>query len=45
MSERTVVIAAAVRTPMGRLGGQLSPVRVDDLAAAAISGRRSAFPR
>ena len=30
------VIVAAVRTPMGRYGGQLSSVRPDDLAAVAV---------
>ncbi|HLQ61722.1 MAG TPA: thiolase family protein [Candidatus Acidoferrales bacterium] len=30
------VIVAAVRTPMGRYGGQLKDVRPDDLAAAAV---------
>ncbi len=33
---RTPVIAAAVRTPMGRARGQLAPVRPDDLAAHVI---------
>jgi 3-oxoadipyl-CoA thiolase len=36
--DRTPVIAAAVRTPMGRHGGALSAIRPDDLAAAAIVG-------
>src|SRR5436853_1172493 len=31
------VIISAVRTPIGRLGGALSGVRPDDLAAAAVS--------
>jgi 3-oxoadipyl-CoA thiolase len=30
------VVVAAVRTPMGRYGGQLSSVRPDDLAAIAV---------
>ncbi len=33
---RTPVIAAAVRTPMGRARGQLAPVRPDDLAAHVV---------
>ena len=31
------VIVAAVRSPVGRLGGALAPVRPDDLAAAVIT--------
>ncbi len=31
------VVVAALRTPMGRYGGALAPVRPDDLAARAIS--------
>jgi len=30
------IVVAAVRTPMGRYGGQLSSVRPDDLAAVAV---------
>ena len=30
------VIVSAVRTPVGRLGGQLAPVRADDLAAHVL---------
>ncbi len=33
---RDAVIVSAVRTPMGRYGGQLKDVRPDDLAAIAI---------
>ncbi|MCR9161715.1 MAG: thiolase family protein [Nannocystaceae bacterium] len=33
---RTPVIAAAVRTPMGRARGQLAPLRPDDLAAHVV---------
>ena len=33
---RTVFICDAVRTPIGRYGGALSPVRTDDLAAIPI---------
>ena len=36
-----VVIVAAVRTPIGRLGGALAGVRPDDLAAHAIAGALS----
>jgi acetyl-CoA C-acetyltransferase len=37
MSElREVVIVSAVRTPMGRYGGQLKEVRPDDLAAVVL---------
>jgi len=40
------VITAAVRTPVGRVGGALAEVRPDDLAAAALRGLldRSAIP-
>ena len=39
MSERTTaVIVDAVRTPIGRHGGGLAPVRPDDLAAYVIGG-------
>ncbi len=40
------VITAAVRTPVGRVGGALAEVRPDDLAAVAIRGLldRSAIP-
>lgn len=34
---REAWIVGAVRTPIGRHGGQLSPVRPDDLAATALS--------
>ena len=40
-------IVDAVRTPMGRHGGQLAPVRPDDLAAhvlASVIGRSAASP-
>ncbi|HEX2071460.1 MAG TPA: thiolase family protein [Thermoleophilaceae bacterium] len=36
LEPRDAVIVAAVRTPMGRYGGQLSSVRPDDLAAIAV---------
>jgi acetyl-CoA acyltransferase len=36
--------AAAVRTPMGRAGGQLAAVRPDDLASAAISALLARTP-
>jgi 3-oxoadipyl-CoA thiolase len=35
---REIYIVDAVRTPMGKLGGQLAYVRPDDLAAHAIGG-------
>jgi 3-oxoadipyl-CoA thiolase len=35
-TDREPVIVAAVRTPVGRIGGVLAPVRPDDLAALAI---------
>ncbi|MBI4676327.1 MAG: thiolase family protein [Elusimicrobia bacterium] len=38
MANREAVVAAAVRSPVGRLGGALSPVRPDDLAAQVIAG-------
>ena len=37
MIGRQVVVCSAVRTPMGRHGGQLAGVRVDELAALVIS--------
>ena len=37
-SLREVVIVSAVRTPIGNLGGALSKVRPDDLAALVIKG-------
>ena len=37
LNDRTPVILSAVRTPVGRLGGALSAVRPDDLAALAIT--------
>ena len=37
MGSREAVVVAAVRTPVGRLGGGLSAVRPDDLAAHAIA--------
>ncbi len=36
LESRDAVVVAAVRTPMGRYGGQLSTVRPDDLAALAV---------
>ncbi|HET9451017.1 MAG TPA: 3-oxoadipyl-CoA thiolase, partial [Aggregicoccus sp.] len=43
-SLQDVVIVSAVRTPIGRLGGALAPVRPDDLAALVIAeaARRAA---
>ena len=37
MASREAVVVAAVRTPVGRLGGGLASVRADDLAAHAVS--------
>jgi len=37
MSSRQAVVVAAVRSPVGRLGGALAGVRPDDLAAAVIA--------
>jgi len=37
MASREAVVVAAVRTPVGRLGGGLASVRPDDLAAHVIS--------
>jgi 3-oxoadipyl-CoA thiolase len=37
MGSREAVVVAAARTPVGRLGGGLSAVRPDDLAAHAIA--------
>jgi 3-oxoadipyl-CoA thiolase len=37
MGSREAVVVAAVRTPVGRLGGGLSAVRPDDLAGHAIA--------
>lgn len=36
MAQRQAAIVAAVRTPVGRYGGGLAPVRPDDLAALVI---------
>ena len=48
MSElRDAVVVSAVRTPMGRYGGQLKDVRPDDLAATALkeaAGRAALDP-
>ena len=44
MGSREVVVVAAVRTPIGRLGGALASVRPDDLAAAAISALLTRAP-
>ncbi|PCI31604.1 MAG: acetyl-CoA C-acyltransferase [Elusimicrobia bacterium] len=44
MTTRIPVIVEAVRTPMGRHGGQLGPVRPDDMAAIAIRGLLERVP-
>ena len=41
---RTPVIAAAVRTPMGRARGQLAPIRPDDLAAHVVRHLSEHYP-
>ncbi len=42
--DRTPVIVAAVRTPMGRFRGALAPVRPDDLAAHVIKALKDRHP-
>jgi 3-oxoadipyl-CoA thiolase len=42
---RTVVVVEAVRTPVGKLGGALSSVRPDDLAALAIKALLARVPQ
>jgi 3-oxoadipyl-CoA thiolase len=44
MAAGTAFFAAAVRTPMGRAGGQLASVRPDDLAAEAVRALLSRVP-
>src|SRR5579872_5307186 len=44
MASREVVVVAAVRSPVGRLGGALAVVRPDDLAAAALSALLARVP-
>jgi len=44
MSARRAAIVAAVRSPMGRHGGVLAPVRPDDLAARTIEGLLQRVP-
>lgn len=41
---RPAYIAAYTRTPIGRYGGALAPVRTDDLAAGPITALLSAYP-
>jgi acetyl-CoA acyltransferase len=45
MGSREAVVVAAVRTPVGRLGGGLSSVRPDDLAAHAIAALLKRAPK
>jgi acetyl-CoA acyltransferase len=45
MASREVVVVAAVRSPVGRLGGQLAGVRPDDLAAAVITALLKKAPK
>ena len=40
-----VFICDAVRTPIGRYGGSLAPVRTDDLAAIPITALMQRYPR
>ncbi len=44
MGSREAVVVAAVRTPVGRLGGGLSSVRPDDLAGHAIKALLARAP-
>lgn len=44
MASREAVVVAAVRTPVGRLGGALASVRPDDLAAQALAGLLKRIP-
>ncbi|MDD5628623.1 MAG: acetyl-CoA C-acyltransferase [Elusimicrobia bacterium] len=44
VSQREAVAVAAVRSPVGRLGGQLAEVRPDDLAAAVVAALLKAVP-
>jgi len=44
MGSREAVVVAAVRTPVGRLGGGLSSVRPDDLAGRAIAALMERAP-
>ncbi len=44
MGSREAVVVAAVRTPVGRLGGALASIRPDDLAAAAIAAALGKVP-
>jgi 3-oxoadipyl-CoA thiolase len=44
VSRPEAVAVAAVRSPVGRLGGQLAPVRPDDLAAAVIAALLKTVP-
>ncbi|HVP37772.1 MAG TPA: 3-oxoadipyl-CoA thiolase [Candidatus Saccharimonadales bacterium] len=41
---REAYIVAGVRTPIGKYGGMLSPVRADDLAAHVLKGALAAVP-
>ncbi len=42
---REAVVVAAVRSPIGKLGGALAAVRPDDLAAAVVSGLLKKAPK
>ncbi|GGZ82025.1 3-oxoadipyl-CoA thiolase [Ignatzschineria indica] len=45
MSERNAYICDAIRTPFGRYGGGLAPVRADDLAALPITELMRSHPQ
>ena len=45
MPSREAVVVAAVRSPVGRLGGQLSWMRPDDLAAEVIKAVAASAPK
>jgi 3-oxoadipyl-CoA thiolase len=45
MATREAFLCDAVRTPIGRYGGQLAKVRTDDLAAAPIKALMARYPR
>jgi 3-oxoadipyl-CoA thiolase len=45
MASRDAFICDAIRTPIGRFGGALAPVRADDLAAAPIKALIARHPK
>lgn len=44
MGSREAVVVAAVRSPVGRLGGSLAAIRPDDLAGAVLAGLMKKAP-